>query len=133
MQWKTLLDPELVNIVTLNPGKLSMWKLASYISYLKENGLETAQYELALWSKITMPFTIAAMVLLAVPYVFGSLRKTSVGQQILIGFLVGLIFFIVNRLFGQMSIVYHFPALLGASLPTLLVFLSAFFMFRRKM
>lgn len=132
MQWKTLLDPELVSIVTFEPSKLSIWKLSAYINYLEDNGLETAQYELALWSKIIMPFTIAAMVLLAVPYVFGSLRRTSVGQQILIGFLAGLVFFIANRLLGQMSIVYNFHPVLGASIPTLLVFVGTFFLFRRS-
>lgn len=132
MKWKTLLDPELVSIVTFEPSKLSIWKLGGYIGYLKDNGLETAQYELALWSKIVMPLTIAAMVLLAVPYVLGSLRKTSIGQQILIGFLVGLVFFIANRLLGQMSIVYNYHPLVGALLPTLLVFVGAFWMFRQK-
>jgi len=132
MQWKTLLDPDIVSIVTFDPSKLSIWKLVSYISYLNDNGLDTAQYELAFWSKIMMPFTIAAMVLLAVPYILGSLRHTSIGQQIVIGFLTGLIFFIANRLLGQMSIVYSFPPVLGASLPTLLVFVGAFFMFRRN-
>ena len=132
MKWKTLLDPELVSIVTFEPAKLSIWKLGGYIQYLEDNGLETAQYELALWSKIVMPLTIAAMVLLAVPYVLGSLRKTSIGQQILIGFLAGLSFFIVNRLLGQMSIVYNYHPLVGALLPTLLVFAGAFWMFRRK-
>ena len=132
MNWQTLLDPELVSVVTFEPSKLSIWKLGSYITYLKDNGLETAQYELALWSKIVMPLTIAAMVLLAVPYVFGSLRRTSVGQQILIGFLAGLSFFIANRLLGQMSIVYNFHPILGASVPTLLVFIGAFYMFRRQ-
>jgi len=132
MKWKTLLDPELVNVVTFEPSKLSIWKLSSYVNYLKDNGLETSQYELAMWSKIVMPFTIAAMVLLAVPYVFGSLRRTSVGQQILIGFLVGLSFFIANRLLGQMSIVYNFHPVLGASVPTLLVFIGAFFLFKHQ-
>lgn len=132
MEWKTLLNPDLVRIVTFEPNKLSIWKLGSYVNYLKDNGLETAQYELAFWSKVIMPLTIAAMVLLAVPYVFGSLRRTSVGQQILIGFLVGLSFFIANRLLGQMSIVYNFHPILGASLPTFLVFLVSFFMFRRN-
>ncbi len=133
MQWETLLDPDLVSIVTFKPNKLPLWKLSSYINYLKDNGLDAAQYELAFWSKITMPFTIAAMVLLAVPYVFGSLRRTSMGQQILIGFLAGLVFFIANRLIGQMSIVYNFHPALGASIPTLLVFVGTFFMFRRRM
>ena len=132
MKWKTLLDPELVSIVTFEPSKLSIWKLGGYINYLKDNGLETAQYELALWSKIVMPLTIAAMVLLAVPYVLGSLRKTSIGQQILIGFLVGLTFFIGNRLLGQVSIVYNYHPVVGALVPTLVVFLGAFWMFRQK-
>ena len=121
MQWQTLLDLDTVKIVSISPDLLSVWKLNTYIDYLKNNNLDYAKYELIYWVKLFGPFTILAMVLLAVPFVFGSVRQISMGKQILLGFLVGVTFYIVSRLIGQVSLVYGVPAILSAFLPTLVV------------
>lgn len=131
LPWQTLLDPALISVVSVDPDTLAVWKLESYIDYLKENGLDSGQYELAMWGKLVMPFTLAAMVLLAVPFVFGAQRHTSIGQQILIGFLIGIVFYISNRLAGQMGLVYNLPPALAAALPTALVIGVTLFWFRR--
>ncbi|MGD8407945.1 MAG: LPS export ABC transporter permease LptG [Thiohalophilus sp.] len=131
LQWKTLLDPDLIGVVTVDPDSLAVWRLDSYIDYLQDNGLDSGQYELALWGKLVMPFSLAAMVLLAVPFVFGSQRNTGMGQQILVGFLIGIVFYIANRLAGQMGLVYEFPPALAAALPTVLVITVSLLLFRR--
>ncbi|MDR9436315.1 MAG: LPS export ABC transporter permease LptG [Thiohalophilus sp.] len=129
--WHTLLDPALINVVSVDPDTLPVWKLYNYIDYLRENGLDSGQYELAMWGKAVMPFTLAAMVLLAVPFVFGAQRHTGIGQQIMIGFLIGIVFYIGNRLAGQMGLVYEFPPALAAALPTALVIGASLLWFRR--
>jgi len=121
MKWKTLLDLDMVKIVAIPPDLLSIWKLNGYIDYLKNNDLEYSKYELVYWTKLFGPLTILAMVLLAIPFVFGSVRQVSIGKQILLGFLVGVTFYMVSRLIGQMGLVYGVPAVLSALLPTLLV------------
>ena len=132
-KWKTLLSPNLVNVVSVSPENLAIWKLKSYIAYLEENGLDSSMYKLSFWTKIFMPITIATMILIALPFILGSLRHAGVGQRILIGFLGGLTFYLVNRLSGQMGIVYGLPAIMSAGLPTLLVLLwSAYSMKRLK-
>lgn len=127
MTWDSLLDPQLVNVVSVTPEMLPLWKLDSYISYLKENGLDASQYQLALWSKLVMPFTIMAMVLIAIPFVFVSPRHTPIGKQILVGFLVGISFFVLNKLMGQVGLVYHLHPLLVVSVPTALILVIASF------
>ena len=131
LEWQTLLDPELVSIVSLEPMNLAVWKLLDYIHYLRSNGLESKQYELAMWNKLIAPFTILAMVLLAVPFVFRSQRQTSIGLQIVLGFLVGTVFYIASRLAGQIGLVYDLLPVISASLPTLLVFAVAAWQFHR--
>ena len=131
LNWKALLEPDLINVVSVTPETLAVWKLGSYIGYLKDNGLDASQYQLAMWTKIMMPLSIAAMVLLAVPFVFGSQRHTSIGKQIMIGFLVGITFYIVNRLAGQMGLVYELPPAIAAALPTVVVISGAVILFRR--
>ncbi|MFO8025571.1 LPS export ABC transporter permease LptG, partial [Thiohalophilus sp.] len=131
LPWRTLLDPALINVVSVDPDTLPIWRLYNYIDYLRENGLDSGQYELAIWGKAVMPLTLAAMVLLAVPFVFGAQRHTGIGQQILIGFLIGIVFYIGNRLAGQMGLVYEFPPALAAALPTALVIGASLLWFRR--
>lgn len=121
MKWKTLLDQDMVNIVAIPPDLISIWKLNDYIDYLQKSELDSSKHELVYWSKLFGPFTILAMVLLAVPFIFGSVRQISMGKQILLGFLVGITFFIVSRLIGQLGLVYGVPAFLSAFLPTIIV------------
>ena len=53
------------------------------------------------------------------------------GQQILVGFLIGIVFYIANRLAGQMGLVYELPPALAAALPTVLVITISLLLFRR--
>ena len=98
---------------------------------IKNNELEYSKYELVYWTKVFSPLTILAMVLLAVPFVFGSVRHVTIGKQILIGFLTGLSFYILSRLIGQVGLVYGVPAALSALLPTLLIITLMVWSYRR--
>jgi lipopolysaccharide export system permease protein len=131
MKWETLLDLDMVKVVAVRLDLLSIWKLNNYIDYLKNNNLEYTKYELVYWVKIFAPFTILAMVLLAVPFVFGSVRQVSIGKQILLGFLVGLAFYVGSRLIGQMGLVYGVPAALSALLPSLIVIALSLWSYRK--
>jgi len=131
MKWKTLLDLDMVKIVAVRPELLSIWKLNGYIDYLKNNDLEYTKYELVYWTKLFGPLTILAMVLLSIPFVFGSVRHISIGKQILLGFLVGITFYIVSRLTGQMGLVYGVPAIFSALLPNLLVIILTVWSYRK--
>lgn len=131
MKWTTLLDQDMVNIVAIPPDLLSVWKLNNYISYLKNNNLEYDRYELVFWTKMFGPLTILAMVLLAIPFVFGSVRNVSIGKQVLLGFMLGIAFYIGSRLIGQVGLVYGVPAMISALLPTLVVIGLSLWSYRR--
>ena len=130
-QWDSLLSPALINLIIVNPLQLSMRDLYGYYRYLSDNGQDAERYELAFWSRVIMPISIAVMLLLAVPFVFGPLRSVSIGQRIFVGFLVGLGFFLFNQAFNHLGIVYSIPALLSASLPAFSFLVLAIFMIRR--
>lgn len=131
MQWESLLNPQVVNVVSVSPENLSVWKLRSYIEYLNENQLDASRYKLTYWTKLISPLTIAVMILLAIPFVFGSLRDAGMGKRVVVGFMLGLGFYLFNTLSGQIGLVYHLPAALAATLPTLLVMVVAVFMLFR--
>jgi lipopolysaccharide export system permease protein len=121
LSWQTLLKPDMVNVVSVTPENLSIWKLYGYIDYLQDNGLDARHYQLSFWTKILAPLTITAMMLLAVPFIFGTMREVGVGQRVFVGFLLGLVFYIVSRLIAQAGLAYNIPPLAAAVLPTCLV------------
>jgi len=130
-QWDSLLSPALISLIVVNPLQLSVRDLYGYYRYLNDNGQDSARYELAFWSRLVLPISIAVMMLLAVPFIFGPLRSVSIGQRIFIGFLVGLGFFLFNQGFNHLGIIYSIPPLLSASLPALSFLILAVVMIRR--
>jgi len=131
VRWDTLLKPEMVSVVSVTPENLSIIKLKSYIDYLKANGLNSKEYELSFWSKLIAPFTIGGMIVLAIPFVFGSLRNVGAGQRILVGFLLGLGFFIFNKLVGNAGLVYIDYPWIPAMFPTLVVLIVGAVLLKR--
>ena len=129
--WESLLRPELIGLVVINPNHLSMWDLVSYIRYLHQNSQSAQRYEQALWSKIVYPLATGAMVFLAVPLVFASAKVTSVGGRIVIGSLVGIAFHILNQAAGHLGVVFNLSPVLSVLTPTLLVFVAGLFLLRR--
>ena len=67
-RWETELSPDLLRLVVMPPNSLELRSLQEYISYLKEQGRDSAVYQLALWGKIMQPLTIASLVLVAISF-----------------------------------------------------------------
>jgi lipopolysaccharide export system permease protein len=128
---KDLIDPALLEVLLSEPDNLSLIGLYHYIKYLKENKLDASHYELILWQKIAAPFSVILMILLGVPFVFGPLRNASMGLRMLSGIFFGFLFYLVNEIFGPLSLVYHLPPILAAWAPLLLFAFFGFWMMRR--
>ncbi len=130
-EWQSLLNPELLSIVTVNPDKLSAMGLYHYVNYLEKNELDAGRYQLALWKKIAAPLNTGVMLLLSIPFIFASLRTVSVGQRILFGSLVGLGFHLFGQIFSYTGLIYNYPPALSALLPTILFFILAMMLMKR--
>ena len=118
--WDRLVRPELFELVVVDPGDMPAWRLYDYVDYLEANGLESERYRLAFWIKIFMPASVFVMLVLAMPFAFGSQRSAGAGQRIFIGILVGLAFMVVGRVLNHLGPAYHIPPLISAVLPPLL-------------
>jgi len=130
-RWPTLLDLELVDVIISNLEYLSVSGLYRYSSYLDANNLDSSQYWLAFWNKLTQPFTIAAMLLLSVPFAFSSSRASNAGSRLMIGIFIGIAFTISNKISAQFGLVYGFSPLFSASFITINTLIIAFIMIRR--
>lgn len=121
--WDSLLNPDVINLVTVKPQYLTLWGLHEYINFLTLNGQNSRQYEQALWSKVINPFSIIAMILLAVPLVRTHARDIAISQRVFIGCFAGIAFHIANQVSGQMGVVYAMNAVFSAILPTVFIFM----------
>lgn len=129
--WRGILNPGLIDVVAIEPQGLSSRELLRYIAYLEGNGLDSARYWVAFWSKLASPFATGAMMLLAIPFIFGSMRSVSMGSRLLAGTLIGIGFYLFNRTLGQLGIVYSIPPFLSATLPTICAIVITSYMLRR--
>ncbi len=131
MHWDSTLTPDKLGIVAVKPEALSITGLLDYVAYLENNNQDPARYELALWRKILQPVSVCVMLLMALSFVFGPLRSVSMGARIIMGVLTGFSFFILNEVFGPLSLVYQLPAFAGALLPSVLFAGIAAFLLRK--
>ena len=103
------------------------------IQYRQTIGLGVTQFIFLFWQRLLQPLTTLIMISLAVPFVFGSYRDVSMGVRIMGGVLVGFIFYMMNQLFGPITLVYQFPPFLAAVMPTCIFFvISAVLLMRAK-
>jgi len=119
---KDLLNDDILDIATINPSQLSSSALDKVIQHQKVNNLKTNKYELIYWKKYSVPLSALVMLILAMPFLFGSARGGGTGQRVFIGIVVGIVFFLANRLINELGIVYGFSPFLSAFLPSFLFF-----------
>lgn len=129
--WPTGLTPDLFKVFAVRPEALSVPQLYQYMRHLDQNKQNTGPYALAFWQKLVSPFATVVMMVVAIPFVFGLQRSGGVGARLFSGIVLGLAFFVVSRGFGYFGLLYGVPAVLGATLPTLLFFGFALVMLRR--
>lgn len=119
-QWKMHLNPDVLKVAQIDADEMSINKLYELIQYRKQNGLRYNTVSLSFWQRIFQPLATCVMMLLAIPFIFGPLRSATMGLRLVAGIIVGFSFYILNQLFGPISIVYMFPPILAAIVPMLL-------------
>lgn len=104
-----------------DPAQMTLRSLWQLISYLHTNSVDASQYVFAFWSRIARTVAIAFSVLLAVPFVLGSMRSAGAGARTLLALAIGIAFFLLQRLIESGTIVFHLNPVILAWLPTVLL------------
>ena len=110
---------DLLGITLVKPVSLSAKGLLSYIRYLKKNNLSSGQYETELWSRVSTTATVVIMPVLALAFVFGSLRVAGSGGRLMIGVLIGLGYYLASEMIASSGQVYDLNPALVTWLPSL--------------
>lgn len=129
--WESFLGREQVDLLVLPASSLSLWDLYRYVGVLRAGGQDPARYQLALWQKVSMPLATGAMVLLAIPFVFGLLRVASAGQRMMAGTLAGITFHLSNQIVARVGLLLNLSPGVIALAPVAAVLVTALWLARR--
>ncbi|WGZ95235.1 MAG: LPS export ABC transporter permease LptG [Candidatus Thiothrix putei] len=126
-----LIPEQVLSIAAVKPNQLAASELADFIKHQRDNELNSKRFEQAFWQHFTTPLSTLVMLIIAAPFVFSFQRNAGAGQRIFIGILIGIVFFLFNRMFGSVGIVYGIPPLLSAALPLLVFLVGGVWMLQR--
>lgn len=119
--WNSFLSAAQLGIIVSKPEALSMTDLYYYVQGLKERGEQSYRYELLFWQKVMIPISVAIMILLGMPFVFGSQRTVSTGKRITLGVLAGIAFYVGSQLVTHTGSIQQWPPLIITVVPSVIV------------
>ena len=115
------INAELLGVSVVRPGSMSLQGLLTYMRYLYANELDASVYETEFWSRFSAFAAIVIMPILAIGFVFGSLRSAGTGARMMVGVMIGLAWFLASRLLANTGQVFELNAVLTAWLPSLVL------------
>ena len=125
------LNPDLLELSVVRADLLDTPSLVRYISYLRANALDAHRYLVAYWSRLANVFSVIAMTVLALPFVFGGLRSAGAGARLLVGLIIGLTYYVAGEVLTSGGEVYGLDPLIIAWAPTALLMVVASIAFAR--
>jgi lipopolysaccharide export system permease protein len=121
----TGIDPSVMATSVIDTNSMTIPMLREYIHYLESNGLQAVRYEMAMWQRLAHIAAVPAMLLLALPFVFGSLRSGGNSGRFVIGFLIGVLYILGKGALADGAQVYGAPVWLTAWMPVGVILAAA--------
>jgi lipopolysaccharide export system permease protein len=115
--WETVLKPSILTVYQVPPEKLELPTLYDNIKVLGGNQQKTSRFEIALWNKLFYPAAVLVMMVLALPFAYFQRRAGGVGFRIFAGTILGLVFFLLVRVFSHLGVINDWPPLFSAAFP----------------
>ncbi len=126
LEWRSVLNPDILSVLLVVPEQMSAWNLYQYVQHLRDNHQKTARFEIAMWNKLVYPFAVLVMMLLALPFAAHHRREGGISAKIFAGIVLGLSFHFIGRLFASLGALNEWQPLLSAmAMPMLFLLLAA--------
>ncbi len=122
-RWQVDLAEKRLSVLALPAASLSLIDLRQRILRGEENQLDVHGLRVLLWQRLSLPLAAIAMVLLALPFVFGSTRVLSVGERVTFGVIAGVVFYLLEQSSAHMAVIYRLNPVVMAVLPECLILL----------
>ncbi|MDA9049781.1 LPS export ABC transporter permease LptG [Pseudomonadales bacterium] len=131
-QWNTGLTPSLlINEVLVRPDKMSIRELSAKVDYMRNQELNGMKFELGFWHKVLQPLATLSLVFVAISFIFGPLRESTMGMRVVTGLVTGIVFKFIQDLLSPASLVFGFPPFIAVVIPIIICFSAGYFLLRR--
>ncbi|WP_395374354.1 LPS export ABC transporter permease LptG [Marinicella sp. W31] len=130
-QWQSRIEPEILNISLIRPKYLSLRDINKLQQFAGKDEQLLSAYQVAWWSKWFFPVFVLVIALCGVPFVFGQLRSGGFGQRLVIGAMLGVVMYLMNKTLLNVGEVYHVHPSLVVVLPSVLIATVAIWSLRR--
>ena len=128
--WPSFVSASQIRFLMLPPEFMPPVALYRYVQELAQHHQQAIRYEQEFWRKVSIPFSIVAMILIAAPFVFGPPRAQSTGRQITIGAVFGIVFSLSQQIAGHLGLLLDFNPVIAALAPSLMLIALASHLFR---
>jgi len=125
------ISAEFLAVAASDPAQLDTQTLYRLIDNLRANEINADSAVFAFWSRIARNVAIVFAALLAVPFVFGSLRAAGSGARTLLGLLLGVGFFLLQQTLESGAVVFNLNPIVTAWIPAALMGTSALLLIAR--
>ena len=129
--FRSAVGGDFLALTVSSPRQLETRVLWNLIRHLEQNELDATEQIFAFWSRIARTTAILFATLLAVPFVFGSLRSAGAGARTMLGVLIGVLFFLVQRMLESGVVVFDASPVVLAWVPTTLLGSAALILIAR--
>ena len=130
LSWPSFLNPEDILTLTKPPESLSPLELVRHVEFLRSTGQDADSYALALWRKVGSALMTIAMLLLSIPFVFGSIR-TGLSNKLVLAALIGIAVYLLDQIIANTGLILRLNPALIALAPGLIMIILANFWLRR--
>lgn len=120
--WDSRIQPEILNISTTRPKYLSIRDINKFQSFSAQTGVLQSAYRIAWWSKLSFPLLVFATALCGVIVLFGQVRSGGFAQRLVVGIIIGVVVYLLNKTLLNFGEVYHIHPFFVAMLPAMLLF-----------
>jgi lipopolysaccharide export system permease protein len=125
VEWQSALTPDILTVLMVDPGRMSLVNLYLYTRHLAENQQKTQRYEIAMWKKLIYPVAALVMMALALPFGYLHDRMGNISLKVFAGVMLGVTFHMLNGLFSSLGLINSWAPLYAATTPSAIFFLAA--------
>lgn len=131
VQWQSFLGPEDIATLTKPPESLTPLELLRHAEFLKATGQKSNAYVMAFWRKAGGAIMTAAMILIAVPFIFGSVRE-GLGSKLVLAALMGIGIYLLDQIIANVGLLMQVnPVITSISPGLILIAIAVYWLLRR--
>lgn len=130
VEWQSFLRADDIATLSKPPESLSPFELVRHAAFLQATGQKANAYLMALWRKVGGALMTIAMILLAIPFIFG-LAREGLGSKLVLASIVGVGVYLLDQIIANAALLLHLNPMLTSILPSLTLITLAIFWLRR--